>query len=75
MDKYRIGASSLKKAEQIALKHGLNKTQWRRAHGGMPSRLLDGIRVSDRKFLIGDFSAQEWWVLTAHLPEQSDGAS
>lgn len=69
MEKYYIGARSQQEAERIALEHGLNRNQWRCAHGGVPhSNLRDGIRVSDRKYLIGEFTSREWFVLTAHLP-------
>ncbi|GIO36892.1 hypothetical protein J41TS12_17530 [Paenibacillus antibioticophila] len=69
MEKYYIGARSQQEAERIALEHGLDRNQWRRAHGGPPhSHLRDGIRVSDRKYLIGEFTSGEWLVLTAHLP-------
>lgn len=63
-----IGARSQSEAEQIASKCGLSRSEWRRAHGGKPSHLLDGINVSDRKYLLGEFTTGEWLVLTAHLP-------
>lgn len=65
-----IGARSQAEAERIAAEHGLSSHHWRRAHSGRPSHLLDGIRVADRSYLLGDFTPEEWFVLTAHLPKE-----
>ncbi|WP_079908253.1 hypothetical protein [Paenibacillus sp. 32352] len=64
---YIIGAHSQRKAESIAVSNGLLRHQWIRAHGGMPSHLLDGIRVESREQLLGEFTKEELWLLTAHL--------
>ncbi|WP_059048706.1 hypothetical protein [Paenibacillus senegalimassiliensis] len=66
-EKYWIGAASQERAKEIARNHSLEKNQWSRAHAGKPNSLKDGIRVSDRKYLIGDFAEWELRILTAHL--------
>lgn len=68
---YWIGAKSQSDAEQIASEHGLKRPQWRRAHGGRPNHLKDGINVSNRNYLLGEFTSGEWLVLTAHLPDNT----
>lgn len=64
--KFLIGASSLEKAEQVALEHGLRRSQWRRAHAGYPkAHLKDGLGIVSEEQLLGEFTSIERELLTS----------